>query len=265
VIGVSRRRRFIVTEGGTLDPAAYSAERAYESLGFLMQKYATGGATFWRWTSFNSSEDSDPAFAKPVKKRGAAFSYFPPYQEMLDLAGYHLAAVPNGSFENALANGKPAQWSISGSGSGKRYRLAGTAGQPQVASRGDYALRLVTGAGAAAKVTAASALIPVDPNRTYTTTTNLRFLWTGDPNPGAAIQQRPHVFVGFQFRKADGTASTVKPAVTFRYVQEDGAVSFRTFPLRYTTPSDAAFVRILIGAARNQLPSAITFDVDNLR
>jgi hypothetical protein len=35
--------------------------------------------------------------------------------------------------------------------------------------------------------------------------------------------------------------------------------------MQYTTPSDAAFVEVQFGAARNGLPAQITLDVDNVR
>jgi hypothetical protein len=52
----------------------------------------------------------------------------------------------------------------------------------------------------------------------------------------------------------------------FRFFQENSTTNgFATFPMQYTSPSDAASIRIEIGAARNGLPTAITFDADNLR
>jgi hypothetical protein len=60
-------------------------------------------------------------------------------------------------------------------------------------------------------------------------------------------------------------ASTIKASDTYRFFQEDGASNFRTFPIQYKTPSGAAFLRIVVGAARNRLPTAITVDVNNLR
>lgn len=253
----------LATEAGTLDPKRWPAERAYESLGYLLSKYSAAGVNFWRWTAFANNEETDLNFAKAVKKRGVAYNYLPPEKEIVDFGGYHLNAIPNGSFESGGST--PTNWTISGSGAGTRYHLAAESGQPRVPSRGAYDLRLVTGASPTAKVQASSAAIAVDPNRSYTTTGNLRFHWTGDPNPGGDPATRPQVFITVRYLNSSGKASSIKASDTFRYFQEDGASDFRTFPIQYKTPADAAFVRITVGAARNKLPSAITFDIDNLR
>lgn len=261
VIGTNHRKQFIVTEAGTLDPMNWPAERAYESLGYLMNKYGTPGANFWRWTDFFNSEETDPNTAKPVKQRGVAYNYFPPKNEIVDLGGFHLTAIPNGSFE--LGTTTPSSWTISGTGTARRYHLAGEANEPQVPSRGAFSLRLRTGG----TIRATSNPIAVDPNRTYTTTANLRFMWTGDPNSGGDPATRPQVFVAVSYYQASGQPSAAKPSDTFRFFQEDGAADFRTFPIQYRTPADAAQVRLTIGVARNGLPSisTITLDADNLR
>jgi hypothetical protein len=263
VIAPAESKQMLMTEGGTLGPAYWPAERAYESLGSLMNKYGLPGGNFWRWTNFNSSEDVDPNTAKPVKKRGMAYEFLPPKNEIVDLGGYHLLPIPNGSFETGTA--VPSLWTIAGTGTASRYHLAGEAGQPQVPSRGEYNLRLVTASSGDATIRATSRPVAVDPNRTYTTTANLRFNWSGDPNPGGSPATRPHVFITVNHYQASGQASAVRASQTFRYFQENGAPDFRTFPIQYRTPSDAASVRLVIGAAQKNLPSAITLDADNLR
>ena len=65
--------------------------------------------------------------------------------------------------------------------------------------------------------------------------------------------------------QASGTVSAVRRQDSFAFFQEDSTTGFGTFPLQYTTPSDAASVEIQFGAARNGLPTPITFDVDNVR
>jgi hypothetical protein len=262
-VGPEAKARLIATEAGTVNPQTWPAERAFESLGVLMQKHGTAGATFWRWTSYDNGEDFDPLTAKPVKQRGVAYSYFPPKHEIVDLGGFHLAAISNGSFEAGGA--QPSKWAIAGNGTGSRYHLAAEAGQPQVPSRGSYSLRLVTGADANAAIRATSVAVAVDPATAYTTTGNLRFAWSGDPNPGGNPAQRPQVFVTVRYLQANGQASAIKPSDTFRFLQENGAADFQTVPVQYQTPADAAAVRIIVGAARNGLPSAITLDVDNMR
>ena len=259
VIGQSNARRLLITEGGTFDPQTWPAERSFESLGYLMQKHGTGGANLWRWVDFLGSEESDPNVAKAVKVRGMAFTYLPPQKEIVDLGGVHLTAIPNGSFEAGTT--APANWTIVGTGTARRYHLASEANQPQVPSRGAYSLRLKTGG----IIRAVSKSITVDPNRTYTTTANLRFNWSGDPNPGGDPATRPQIFVTTAYYQGDGQPSAIKPTDTFRYFQEDGAADFRTFPIQYRTPADAATLRLSIGVARNGLPTAITLDADNLR
>jgi hypothetical protein len=254
----------VATEVGTLDPKRWPAERAYESIGLLLGKYGTAGGNFWRWTSFSTAEDSDQNFADAVKKRGVAYIYLPPQKDLVDLGGYHLTAIPNGSFETEGAAARPSGWKIAGAGTATRYHLAGEPNQPKVPSRGANSLRLVTGADPNAAISATSKSIAVDPNTRYTTTANLRFRWTGDPG-GGAVEARPHVFVSFRYLNASGKSSNIKAEDRFRFLQGDGAKDFRTFPFQYTTPADAAFVKIVVGAVRNGLPSAIIFDVDNLR
>jgi hypothetical protein len=262
VIAPAKGKQLLMTEGGTLDPTNWPAERAYESLGYLMNKHGLPGGNFWRWTNFTSSEDSDPQTAKPVKKRGMAYEFLPPKNEIVDLAGYHLLPIPNGSFETGAA--KPSLWTIAGNGTGSRYHLGNEAGQPQVPSRGEYSLRLAPSAGDTT-IRATSRPIAVDPNRTYTTTANLRFNWSGDPNPSGTPETRPHVFITVNHYRANGQVSLVQASQTFRFVQEDGAADFRTFPIQYQTPSDAASVRLVIGVARKNIASPIRLDADNLR
>jgi hypothetical protein len=228
-----------------------------------MGKYKTQGGSFWRWTSFSNDEDADPQLADPVKERGIGFNYRRVQQEVFDMGGFHLHKIPNGSFESGTAS--PSSWTISGTGQGRRYLLTGEAGQPEVPSRGKYALRLTTLNGENDEVRALSQMIAVASETSYTTTANLRFNWSGDPNPGGDPQIRPQVFVSIRYFGSDGLPSTVRTNDTFRYFQEDSPIVFGTFPLKYTTPGDTHFVQIEIGVVRNGLPTPITLDVDNLR
>ena len=43
----------------------------------LLKKYGADGGSFWRWTSFLNSEDTDATLATPIKLRGVAFNYTP--------------------------------------------------------------------------------------------------------------------------------------------------------------------------------------------
>lgn len=237
-----------------------------ESLVFLMEKYGIDGGTFWRWTSFDDDEDKDPSLAQPVKRRGVAYAYNSVYKEVLDLGGYHLGIVPNGSFEDdANRDNVPDQWTIAGRGTGLRYFLPNESGQPEVPSRGSYALRLVTGTGTADSVSATSTRIAVSPEATYTTTFNLRFHWVGDPNPRSDPATRPQVSVTLTFFDCAGLPSSRRARDIFRFYEENGTDGFDTFPLLYRTPSDACYVRVEVTVARNGLPAIITLDVDNVR
>jgi hypothetical protein len=198
-----------------------------------------------------------------VKRRGIEFIYNPVQKEVIDMGGFHLTTIPNGSFETG--DSLPSNWTVGGNGTGLRYFLPAEPGQPEVPTRGNYALRLVTGSGPNDTVNATSDMIAVTPNTIYTTTANLRFGWTGDPSPAGDSTTRPQVFISIQYFDGSGKASQVRTQDVFRFYQENSTNAFQTFPLQYTTPTDASFVRIEVDAARNGLPTAITFDVDNLR
>jgi hypothetical protein len=231
-----------------------------------MEKYGVDGGSYWHWVSIDNVEEADPTLVgEAVKRRGTAFTYNPVQKEILDMGGFHLAAITNGSFENGGAT--PSNWTIAatGGGSGSRYFLANEPGQPTVPTRGSYSLRLLSGSAATDIVSATSDSIAVSPNTAYTTTANLRFAFGGDPNPAAPPSMRPQVFVRLFYFDSAGSPSGTRATDVFSYAQEDSTVGFATFPLQYTTPGDAASVRLQFGIARNGLPAAITFDVDNVR
>ena len=266
-IGTGNGARVVLAEMGKdavftpVDPAP--TQRVLENLIALMEKYGVDGGTFWRWTSFSNDEDTNPQLADPVKRRGIEFIYNPVQKEVIDMGGFHLMTIPNGSFE--MGDSVPSNWTVGGNGTGLRYFLPAEPGQPEVPTRGNYALRLVTGSRPNDAVSATSDMIAVTPSTTYTTTANLRFGWTGDPNPGGDPSTRPQVSISIRYFDGSGGSSQVRTQDVFRFYQENSTNGFETFPLQYTTPSDANFVRIEVGAARNELPTAITFDVDNLR
>ena len=260
--------RIVAPEMGDLPPVDqvnWNTQHSLESLVFLLHKYNVDGGSFWRWASFENSEDSDTTLAQPVKRRGVAFVYNPVEKEIIDMGGFHLSAVPNGSFEGAVVNGGPENWTAAGDGTASQYLLTQEPGEPEVPSRGSYAMRLVTGTAPNDTVTATSAMIPVIAATGYTTTANMRFAWSGDPNPTGLPASRPQVFASALYFQANGTASAIHPQDSFSFFQEDSTTGFATFPLQYTTPTDAAFVEIQFGAARNGLPTQITLDVDNVR
>jgi hypothetical protein len=264
-IGDGNGARVVAPEMGYLPPVdpTRSTELVLESLVFLMEKYGVDGGAFWRWTSFYDDEDRDASLAEPVKRRGTEFTYNPVYKEILDMGGFHLTAIPNGSFEAGSTT--PDNWTVTGNGIVLRYHLASEAGQPETPWRGEYMLRLTTGPSTDDTVSTSSELIAVTPNTTYTTVANLRFGWAGDSNLGNEPSKRPQVFVSFQYFDKSGLPSSIRAQDSFRFYQEDASQGFGTFPFQYTTPNDARFVRIEVGAARNGLPTPITLDVDYLR
>jgi hypothetical protein len=252
--------------GDSVGDPAWNAQHALESLVYLFQKYRIKGGSFWRWTSFENSEDSNPQLPDPVKRRGSDFVYNPVEKEVVDMGGFHLFRVPNGSFEGPVdANNVPINWTARGSGTVSRYLLTTEPGEPEVPSRGVEAMRIVTGSGTRDKVAATSVTIPVSPGTAYTTTANLRFGWTGDPDPAGPSSTRPQIFAAILYLQENGQLSIVRAQDSFAYFQEDSTQGFGTFPLLYTTPKDCALVRIQFGAARNGLASQITLDVDNVR
>lgn len=268
VSAVGPAARIVAAEIGDLTPVnqnAWNTQHALESVAFLLQKYSIDGGTFWRWVNNSNSDDSDPTLATPVKQRGVSFTYNPVQKEILDMAGTHVTQIPNGSFEAGGTNGAPSNWTVAGNGTVSQYLLTQEIGEPEVSSRGSYAMRMVTGSSPDDVVTATSGLIPVVPFSLLTTTSNLRFSWTGDPNPLGPPDSRPQVFISISYFQANGMASTIRTQDVFSYFQEDSTSSFATFPVQYITPGDAAFIQIQFGAERNGLSLAITFDVDNVR
>jgi hypothetical protein len=261
--------RIVAPEMGVappIDQANWSARHAMESLVFLLHKYAIGGGAFWRWTNFDNSQDSDPALAAPVKQRGVEFLYNAVQKEVLDMGGFHVPLVPNGLFDGVVsADGVPANWTANGNGTVSQYPLTQEPGEPEVPSRGLYAMRIVTGDAPNGSATSTSLPIPVAPATRYTTTSNLRFSWTGEPNPAGAPTSRPQVFISILYFQEDGTPSALRTQDTFTYFQEDSTSGFGTFPVQYTTPSDAALIAIQFGVARNGLPTQIALDVQNAR
>jgi hypothetical protein len=126
-------------------------------------------------------------------------------------------------------------------------------------------LRLSSGAGLHDTISARSPRIDATANVSYTTTANLRFAWSGDPNPSGDSPTRPQVFISFHYSDGAGRPSGIRENDTFRFFEEDATQGFATFPLRYTLPADARFVEIEIGVARNGLPTPMTLDADNVR
>lgn len=247
-----------------VDPLDWNTQHAVESMVSLFHKYAIDGGTFWHWINNSNDNDSDPTIADPVKRRGLSFTYNPVQKEIVDLAGTHLTLVPNGSFEDSAGgNGVPGSWIATGSGTVSRYQLTQEPGQPEVPSRGTFATRIVNGNDPNDVTAATTPMIAVVPFALLTTTANMRFAWTGDPNPSGSM--RPQVFISVLYFQASGTPSAIRAQDTFSYFQEDHTVGFATFPVQYITPADCALVELQFGAARNGLPSGITLDVDNVR
>jgi hypothetical protein len=84
-IGTGNGARVVAYEMGNMTPVNpnWSTAMALGNLLTLLRKYGAGGGSFWRWTSFMNSEDSDPTLATPIKVRGTNFIYNQPVQTVL--------------------------------------------------------------------------------------------------------------------------------------------------------------------------------------
>ncbi len=264
ITGVGNGARVVAPEyGNSQQPVTpgWKTEWAVESLANVFESYGVEGGSFWIWVQGATADEANSSFADAVKHRGVGFFYYPVQKEILDVGGFHLTAIPNGSFEDGTT--APSQWIVTGDGTAVRYDLTTEAGQPEVKSRGRYALRLTTGSSSTATIEAVSAPIVAGPQTTYTTTLNLRFGWKGGSTGSPAT--RPNIYMALRYYDATGSAIASRPEDIFRYFVEDKTDGFDTFPLRYTTPAGTSSVRIAIGAARNGLGSPIVLDADNGR
>ena len=266
IIGNAAARVVLAEVGDAVDAATWSSQHAFENLIALMEKYGVEGGCYYLWAAPDSTTEADPANGLPIKRRGLSWTYSAAELELLDWGGFHLLSIPNPSFEDAAINaGSPPNWSISGDGTGSLYLLTQEPGQPEVATRGNFALRLVNGASPSSTETATSKRIGVSAGAAYTTTANLRFSFSGDPNSNGTPSSRPQVRMIILYYTASGSPSSVRTSDVFSWFQENRTLGFATFPIKYTTPSDAAFVAIQFGVVRNDLPVPITLDVDNVR
>jgi len=152
----------------------------------------------------------------------------------------------------------PAHWAVTGKGSATAYYLPQESGQPQVPSRGSYCLRLIASDSTAA-ISAMSDQIAVTPGTSYTTTANLRFAWTGDPNPSGSATTRPQVFVTIHYLNASGTAGVdAFDCLLLLPGEQHAGVS----DLRFSVHAPE---RRAIGANRNRRCAQWTLDADHLR
>jgi hypothetical protein len=205
---------------------SWPTEAAVESLSVLMQRYRVDGGAYWQWVNNNDSDEHNPQLAEPVKRRGTAFVYNPVLLPLLDMYGFHLTPIPNGSFEQAgSAIGHPRAWTIAGRGTVALVPFAGERARPW---RGHLFLRLTT----RSHIAATSPAIRVSPNTTYTTTGDFR-----TPTLSSSVVVR--------FLTCRGRPSALRAQHDFALALSS---SFTSFPFRYTTPADACSVRIEIVA-----------------
>ena len=228
--------RLFAAEFGALPPTdpSWPTEAAVESLSVLMQRYRVDGGAYWLWVNGNDADEGNPLLAEPVKRRGTAFVYNPVRLQLLDMYGFHLASIPNGSFENHRHE-RPEGWTIAGKGTVALLPFIGERTRPW---RGRLFVRLVSRSG----ISATSAAIRVSPNTTYTTTGNFDARGTSSS-------------ITFRFLTCRGRPSRIRAERVFPLVASS---DFTTLPLRYTTPANACFVRIEIHARHSQV------DADNL-
>ena len=250
VATVGSGARLTAPEFGDATPveAPWPTAKAVESLGVLMQQYGVDGGDFWVWVWLGPI--NDPTLADPVVIRGHyPVAYNPVQRELADLYGFHLTTIPNGSFETGAR-----AWTFGGRGTARPMLLD----QSDLPWRGKTFLRLT----AIGTDSITSAPVRVSGSTTYTTTANLRFGWSQDPKPTRVPW--PQIDVVFHYLTCARHAVAGRTDTTFRYFQ--GAPNtFRTFPLKYSTPRDACYVRIEFVAARNHLANPLTLDIDNVR
>jgi hypothetical protein len=220
--------RLFAAEFGALPPPdpSWPTNVALESLSALMQRYHVDGGAYWQWVDPNTAAENDPQNTEPVKRRGKGFVYNPVRLQLLDMYGFHLTSIPNGSFEQARNKTKqPRAWTITGKGTIALVPFAGERTRPW---QGHLFLRLAT----RSHISATSSAIPVSPNTTYTTTGDFR---TTTFSSSVAVR----------FLTCPGRPSDLRARREFPLAFSSG---FANFPIRYTTPADACFVRIEIVA-----------------
>jgi hypothetical protein len=230
--------RLFAGEFGALPPTvpSWPTEAAVESLAVLMQRYHVNGGAYWQWANGNDADENNPQLAEPVKRRGTAFVYNPVRPQLLDMYGFHLASIPNGSFENDRnRDARPDAWTITGKGA---IALEPFDDEHTLPWRGRLFLRLVS----RSRVSATSAPIRVSPNTTYTTTGDFRTRGTRSS-------------VAFRYLTCAAHPSTFRAESTFPLAPSS---AFTPVPFRYKTPADACFVRIEILARHGAV------DADNL-
>ncbi len=168
-----------------------------------------------------------------MKRRGTAFVYNPVRLQLVDMYGFHLASIPNGSFEHDRnRDGRPDAWTIAGKGT---FALARFVGEPSRPWRGHLFVRLVS----RSRISATSPRIRVSPDTSYTTTGDFRTRGTSSS-------------VAFRYFTCRGRPSAIRTNSAFPLPATSG---FKTSPLRLTTSTDACFVRIEI-LARHGLVEA---------
>ena len=245
--------RLTLMEWG-VDRAETAIPQTVEGLGVILQQLGIEGGAYWKWSDAPADQ---PMWAWPpaalVKVRGVPLHYQPVQRELADLYGFHLAAIPNGSFEEGTSD-----WTIHGTGTANPLTVDEHEAPPW---RGRRALHLT----ATGSLSIRSKPIRVSKSTTYTTTANLRFRWRNERRPHAVITKRPQVYLTFHYLTCTGKPSTRTQSVTTRYFQEQATTGFATFPIRHTTPTDACFTEIEIGARRGTLSAPLTLDIDNLR
>jgi len=207
-----RAARIVAPEMGVLpspEVAGWNTHDALESLGVLMKKHHVAGGAVWQWVAVDATEELNPNASEAVKRRGPGLVYTPLADVLVDLAGYHPAAVPDGSFEEM-----PSRWTTSGAGTASRVENV----DPLRPWRGMHFLRI-----AGAQVT--SEPFEVWPGVPTTLTAHLRV---------AAGQQ---AFV-----------EIVHASSSQRFEVTQATTGFAAFPVRFTPPAGALRARVRIGA-----------------
>jgi hypothetical protein len=240
--------RVIAAEFGNTTPLqpGWSTEHALESFGLLARAHGFGGGTFWRWSNVQNTEDADPTVAAPLRPRGQAFTYNPVARVFVDLAGWHLRGIANGSFESGTMS-----WAQTGTGTMTVHDLTTDPGGPEVPWRGTHALRLTT----SDTITVEGDPVPVQPTVVYTTSASLRFTFSDDA---------PTATIAAVYLRSDGSPSLVRVSDTTTFHRADAPSGFAMLPVQYAPPADAASVAIQIIVASNGSSGTAVVDVDDV-
>ncbi len=116
-IGRENGARVIAVEMGLMTPVVpgWTTEEALKSLVLVMQKHHVEGGSFWQWVCNMTDDDTNPAVADAIKRRGVAFVYNPVKDVMVKCyAMSHAVLSPNGGEKWKANTPYTIRWTYSG-------------------------------------------------------------------------------------------------------------------------------------------------------